>query len=39
MIVKGDSLVPLINRDIKFDSPDKKIICIHGSTFELDQES
>jgi hypothetical protein len=39
LIIKGDSLVPLINKGINLGSNDRKMICIHGSTFHIDQES
>jgi len=37
LIVKGDSLVPLVNQALKDENNERKVICIHGSTFAMDQ--
>jgi hypothetical protein len=37
LIIKGDALIPIINDNILVNGKERKVVCIYGSTFKLDQ--
>lgn len=39
LIIKGNALVPLINQNIRVNGEQRKVVCMYGSTFNIDQSS